>query len=114
MRKASTILSWIFGVVTAAFLLIKGAMGILTTHEGGECMTFLGTRICDQGELVHYTPTWLWVIIIVFVVLDFVVLILREISLKKGNKILVGVLTIIFCSAPGGVLTLCIPEYQLY
>ena len=114
MRKASTILSWLFGLITAVFLIIKGAVGILTKTESGECVTFLGTNICGQGHTVYYTPTWLWVIIIIFIVLDFVVLILREISLRNGKKVLVGVLTIVFCSAPGGVLTLCIPEYQLY
>ena len=55
MRKASTILSWLFGVITAAFLLIKGAMGILTTYEGGECMTFQALEFVIKA-ILFITP----------------------------------------------------------
>lgn len=48
-----------------------------------------------------------------FTVLSFIVLIIREISLSKGHKVVVGILTIIFASQLGGMFTLLIPEEQL-
>ena len=67
-----------------------------------------------ETTAVWITPTWAWVIIVILIVLAFASAIYREIALRNGKKVLGGVLTLIFASRVGGVLTFCIPDYQLY
>ena len=108
MRKASTIVTWI-GVVLGAFILIlEGWLGIIPVTT----KTYTGYYY--KTETTRITPTWLWVIIVIAIILSIAVAIFREISIRRGNKVLAGVLTIIFTSKVGGILTLMIPEYQLY
>lgn len=108
MRKASTIFTWIGVVLQTVLYLVRGWLGFIPTTST------VYTGYYYRTETTWSTPMWAWILIIFLIVISIVVAICREISLRRGNKVLVGVLTIIFASKVGGVLTLCIPEHQLY
>lgn len=105
MRKCADIFTWIGGILTPIYYIVYGCIGVLTTKVKNGLYNVTYER---------YTPTWLWVIFIIMIVLDVVGLIWRQLALKNGHKVGCGVFEILFVSKVGGVLTLCIPEYQLY
>ncbi len=86
MKIAASVISWIEGVAGLATLI---------------------TLLCI------YEPLFAFIGFII-IVPRLGILIWREISVRKGYKIACGICTLIFCSEIGGILTLCIPDYQLY
>ena len=75
------------------------------------CLTASGViRLYDS----YLRPEWRWIATIVSAILIIVILIWRHFSIRNGKKIAVGVCTLLFCSLIGGILTLCIPEDDLY
>ena len=86
MRTASSIICWIAGlldVLLSFFLIPRFGHG-------------LGWSIC-----LSYS------------VIVVVLLLWRQYSLACGKKIACGVLTLLLVSPLGGILTLCIPRYDL-
>ena len=93
MKKIATIFSWLCGVATAVYYVIQIAL------------------IMKTGA--NTASDFLWILYVVLLVVDFVVLIWRQKSVADGHKVACGILTIIFCGAVGGILTLCIPAEEL-
>ena len=109
MKIAASIFSWIGGTITTIFAFVYLSQGYTATR----CYySYYGYSNC-YPEQVPY-PAWLWVLCIVFAILRLILLIWRQYSVSQGKKVACGVLTLIFASVIGGILTLCIPEYQLY
>lgn len=79
MRAVSSVFSWLGGVVTIFSL----------------------APILFQNGLVA-----VWIVYLIFA---FCILIARSIALENDKKVAVGILTMIFVSFIGGILTLCIP-----
>lgn len=110
MKIAASILSWlggIAGLIIDAYNLYQGyfEFSTTTTNRYGQVVT--------ETVLIPI-PDWVWIVFGVFAILRIGLLIYREISVYRGNKVLCGVLTLIFASVIGGILTLCIPQEQLY
>lgn len=57
---------------------------------------------------------WLLLIPLFYTVLSAIILIRRQSEVAEGRKIPFGISTLIFCSLIGGILTICIPEADLY
>ena len=95
MKIAASIFSWFGGVVETiySYFIMREIQGIYG---------------------ISLSRSWLWGIFLVGIVLRLSILIWREKSVGKGNKIACGVLTLIFVSFIGGILTLRIPQDQLY
>lgn len=111
MKKAASIWSWIGGVLSTILEIVYFANGRLVTT----------TRTTGGWYPITYTTTervpfeaWVWVLWAIWFGIRIVVLIWREISVNNGNKVACGVLTIITSALLGGILTLCIPEDQLW
>ncbi len=109
MKITATIFSWLGLVLTAVFGFIFLARGQLVTlrycNYNGLCANYT--------EYVSY-PLWLWAIWFLYVIMQFFILIWRQIETTNGNKVACGVCTLIFVSVIGGVLTLCLPSEDLY
>ena len=100
MRTASTVISWIGGILSIIVLAIFLSRGI---------------QVYDRwGYRTEPFPAWVWIIFVIYIFVDIAVLIWRETQLEKGHKIACGILTLIFSSKLGGIFTLCIPEEQIY
>ena len=107
MKKACSVVSWLtylIGYGALAGSLALGRLGVVKV-----CNTWG----CHYETVRQPYPFIVWIIYIIFVVLGLFVLSYREVAVNRGNKTLAGVLTIIFASVPGGIMTLCIPDYQL-
>ena len=111
MRIVSSIFSWIGGVVT----IIVGFVRLSIGHEVDDIYYIDGLYPVKTGatKIVPY-DTWVWVLWFIYLGGMLAVLILREISVRRGSKVLFGVLTLIFASLVGGILTLCIPDSELF
>ena len=108
MKKAASIVSWIGGIITILFTLI-------IIGRGYNVVKIVPTMYGYRREIIHHAfPLWVWIITILFIIADIIVLFYRESAVMNGNKVLAGVLTIIFASKLGGIFTLCIPENELY
>ena len=107
MRKCSTVFTWIGGILSPIILIVRGFMGVVPTEVRTSPYSY-------YTKIEYVTPGWLWAIFIALIVLDIIGLIWREVSLRNGKKIGCGIFTIIFVSKVGGILTLCIPDEQLY
>ena len=90
MKRVASVLSWIGGIITAVYLWIV------------------------FGYIASFTDFAFLIIPALYTILDLVILIWREKAVENGNKVGCGVCTLIFCSLVGGILTLCIPDSQLY
>ena len=90
MKTAASVLSWIGGIITAVSLWVSCGIYASQFHLSG-----------------------LLAIPAVYMIVDLSILSWRQVAVNRGNKVGPGVLTLIFCSVIGGILTLCIPESQL-
>ncbi len=88
MKTAASIFSWLGGLITAIIIWANFA------------------------PLFNYGPYY-WIPLI-YTIIELLILIWRESAVSKGNKVGCGVFTLIFASVIGGILTLCIPDSQLY
>ena len=111
MKIAASITSWLGGVVTAGVGFVRLSMG----HETDVLYYVDGLYPVKTGttKMVSY-DTWVWVLWFIYLGGMLAILILREISVRRGSKVLFGVLTLIFASLVGGILTLCIPDSELF
>ena len=88
MKTVASVFSWLGGITTAIIIWLSFA------------------------PLFSY-GSYFWIPLI-YMVLDLVILIWRQSATSNGKKVGCGVCTLLFCSLIGGILTLCIPEDQLY
>ena len=98
MKIAASIVSWVGGVGTIIFGLIFILMGFVDPYT---------------SERLAY-PSWVWAFWLIDVVAVIAILLWRQYATSHGSKIACGICTMIFASLIGGILTLCIPEYDLY
>lgn len=87
MKVASFIFSWLGGIVNSIIGLIS--------------LDYFGF-----GKIWF----WNWV---VWIIIRIIILGCRENAVTNGKKVAVGVLTLLFVSIIGGILTLSIPEKEL-
>lgn len=109
MRTASSILCWIGGLldIVLGFLMLPPLGGIpyYTLETVGRVQRWV---------LNYYRlPPYFWSIYLGYAVLCLILLFWRQYSLASGKKKLCGILSLIFISPIGGILTLCIPNYDL-
>lgn len=64
-------------------------------------------------DLQQINP-WLFLVPLFYTLVDVGILIWRQADVSEGRKIPSGICTLIFCSLIGGILTICIPEADLY
>lgn len=64
-------------------------------------------------DLQQINP-WLFLVPLFYTIVDVGILIWRQADVSEGRKIPSGICTLIFCSLIGGILTICIPEADLY
>ncbi len=88
MKTVASVFSWLGGIATAIILWVS----------------FI--------PLFTY-GAYFWIPLI-YSVFDLIILIWRQSATSNGKKVGCGVCTLLFCSLVGGILTLCIPENQLY
>lgn len=110
MRTAASVFSWLGGIVNAVILISTGGRGLAVPRQA--CINNGYSALCTIVTDYVPTPGWLWAIIVVILVGDLAILIWRQYSVSKGNKTASGVLTLIFVSLIGGILTLCLPPEQ--
>ena len=91
MKTAAAVFSWLGGIVTVIYTWVMVAI-----------------------YAASLSMPALYVIPIVQTIIVLVVLIWRQVSVENGNKVGCGVCTLLFASLIGGILTLCIPDSQLY
>ncbi len=109
MTKASNIVSWIGGALTTITEILLMALGIDVPVQ--HCYLYYPCRIIME----HYSfPSWLWIPVIIGALIRLVILIFRPYQYSEVNKIGYGVITLIFVSLVGGILTFCIPKRELH
>ncbi len=112
MKTAATVFSWIGGVLTTIISIVTISMGMDVPVQ--RCSYgFYGGSCYVTTEHQAY-PAWVWVIVIIGIILRLIILIWRQYATSNGKKVACGVCTLIFVSLIGGILTLCIPESDLY
>lgn len=89
MKTVASVFSWLGGILTMIIMSIQVA------------------------PLIEYERGWVWLPII-YGIFVLIILIWRQVATSNGKKVGCGVCTLIFVSLVGGILTLCIPEDQLY
>lgn len=104
MKLAATIMSWIGGIITTVIAFVTLSLGLTVVYTNGY------NTYTSKADY----PNWVWVVAIIAAILRLVILIWRQYSVSEGNKVACGICTLIFCSVIGGILTLCIPESELY
>lgn len=111
MKKAASIVSWIEGIASIILIIIHFSTGRFTFES--EPVYVSGEGYVEQMvvERVPY-PRWVWALVIPFIIAVIVILAFRE-TVDANNKLILGVLTIIFVNLIGGILTLCIPDSEL-
>ncbi len=92
MKVVACVFSWLGGIISIIIAFIYASM-----LSGGAAGSW-----------------YFWVIAASYAIINISILIYRESQIRNGAKVASGVLTLIFCSLVGGILTLCIPEDQLY
>ena len=88
MRTVASVFSWLGGLLSNILVFIS---------------------FFDMMELA---PA-LVLVPIFYLIITLIILFWRESSINSGKKVACGVMTLIFCGAIGGILTLCIPYHQL-
>lgn len=113
MKTAASIFSWLGGIVTTIIAFITVAKGIDVPVVVTQCNGYYG---CSSYTTTQHqaSPGWLWFLLIFFAIVRLIILIWRQYATSNGKKVGCGVCTLIFASIIGGILTLCIPEDQLY
>ena len=109
MKGAASFFSWFGGLLTTMLGFISLGQGYDSTY-----MTYsyyYGYQ--THTEKVAY-PGWVWILWFIFIIVRLIILIWRQSSVNNGYKVGCGICTLLFCSVIGGILTLCIPEDQLY
>lgn len=97
MKKAASVFSWLGGLFTVVISFIFFIRGYKVEHLG----------------YYEAYPPYVWIIWGIYIVVMLAVLVWRQFSVEFGHKIACGILTIVFVSKIGGILTLCIPKSQL-
>ena len=78
-------------------------------------LLFVGKRINVYGEIRYVQFSVLECILLLNInVVGLAILIWRQLSIYSGKKTAVGILTLLFVSVAGGILTLLIPDYDLW
>lgn len=93
MKIAASICSWLGGIITTI-------------------ISFSNVNYLNNITGLEYQVVYL--ILSVSILLKIVILIWRAYSTRNGSKIGCGIATLLFVSLIGGILTLCIPEDELY
>ena len=114
MKTAASIFSWLGGIATIIFEFIMVGRGFDVVTTGYTYNYHYGGYQPYQSVQHVDSPIWLWVLIVIIAILQFIILIWRQSSVSNGKKVGAGVCTLLFCSLIGGILTLCIPEDDLY
>lgn len=109
MRTAASIFSWLGGIATTIYGFVYLSQGQTVTYTTYNY--YYGYS--QHTEKVPY-PTWLWVLWVIFIIVRLIILIWRQTATSNGKKVGCGVCTLLFASLIGGILTLCIPERELY
>lgn len=109
MKTAASIFSWLGGIATIIFEFITVGRGIDVVTTG-----YTYNHQPYQSVQHVNSPIWLWILIVIIAILQVIILIWRQSSVSNGKKVGAGVCTLLFCSLIGGILTLCIPEDDLY
>lgn len=94
MKIVSRVFSWLGGVVSVIIEFVYADIFNKTYY--------------------HNQAWWLFIVALGLTIFQVSILIYREIQISNGRKNASGVLTLLFVSLVGGILTLCIPEDQLY
>ena len=108
MKIAASIFSWLGGLLTTivGFVYVAGGFNSMFYYCDGYS--------CSTGTLHQESPAWLWVLLIAFAIFRLIILIWRQRATNHGKKVGCGVCTLLFVSTIGGILTLCIPEIDLW
>lgn len=114
MRLAATIFSWLGGIalIVLEFVLLGRGMNVTKTFYYFNYT--LGYSIPYTTTQHIAAPDWDWILMGIFAFGQIIILLWRQFALMNGKKMACGICTLIFCSIVGGILTLCIPEDELY
>lgn len=108
MKKVASIVSWLGWAFESISFILMFAMGYPVEEEcpipGG------GTTVVTTK---HPFEWYLWLTAIGLLLIQAGILVYREFAVKKGHKILPGILTLCLATIPGGIVTLCIPKKTL-
>ena len=109
MKTAASFFSWFGGIVTTIF-------GFITLSQGQDITVYNYNPYTGYSTSVQKVPydSWVWVLWVVFLIVRLLILIWRQYAVSNGSKVACGIFTLLFASLIGGILTLCIPEDQLY
>ncbi len=113
MKIAASIFSWVGGALTTILAFILAIKGIPSYEQ---FCSYSGPNVysCHYEIVFNASPVWLWVYVIIATLGRIAILIWRQYATSNGKKVACGVCTLIFASLIGGILTLCIPEEDLY
>ena len=114
MRLAATIFSWLGGIALIVLEFVLLGRGIYVTKTFYYFNYYLGYSIPYTVTQHIVAPDWAWILMGVFALGQIIILLWRQFALMNGKKMACGICTLIFCSIVGGILTLCIPEDELY
>ena len=109
MKTVASVFSWLGGIATTIFGFVYLSQGQVVTYTTYNY--YYGYS--QYTDRIPY-PTWVWVLWVIFVIVRLIILIWRQTATSNGKKIGCGVCTLLFASVIGGILTLCIPENELY
>ena len=113
MKTAATVFSWIGGVLTTILVIVYFAKGIDVPVQ--KCSYgYYGTGSCYMTTQHQSYPLWVWIFVVIGIILRLIILIWRQYATSNGKKVACGVCTLLFVSLIGGILTLCIPDSDLY
>lgn len=104
MKKVSTIVGWLTYIATVASLLIFYINGNVFAIDYAQTVT---------RAVPNFGTFLLNFFILVYLVIGGLIMFWRPKKLDEGNKVLPGVLSLIFVNPIVGVLTLLIPQSEL-
>lgn len=115
-KRLAAFFSWFGGVIFifgGLTYLLVGQYQIKTTETCYNTGWILVP--CQQTtDYQHFEyPLWMWLIFGIVSAIIVVALIIRDILVVNGKKIVAGIITILFASVIGGIFTLLIPKNQL-
>ncbi|MDY6367180.1 MAG: SHOCT domain-containing protein [Clostridia bacterium] len=108
MKTAASVFTWLgFGI---------GVVVIIAVLAVGEPVMYYDYDY--YGEIYYYTghipySAGIWCAMIGVLGIGLGIAIYRQKSVEEGHKVACGIITLIFVSIIGGILTLCIPENEL-
>ena len=108
MKKYASVFSWLGGGFHAAYSIVSSIVGKPALAES--CNKY---NECKVKLILEPYPSYVLYIMIAITVINLCFLIWREQQVNRGKKIAYGVVTLLFCSLVGGILTLCIPQDEL-